>query len=65
MALNFLWTKLIGGRLNYHLQLFGSSLQAIIFNLFLEKKTAVLFPSTALFKSQLSNATEGDVLSAA
>lgn len=39
MALNFLWAKLIGGRLNYHIQLFNSSLQqlSIILNLFLEK----------------------------
>lgn len=37
MVFNFLWTKLIGRRLNYHLQLFGNFLQAIISNLFLEK----------------------------
>lgn len=42
MALRFLWTKLIVGRLNYHLQLFGSSLQAIIFNLFLEKNHSLV-----------------------
>lgn len=37
MGLNFLWMELTGGGLSFHLQLFGSFLQAIISNLFLEK----------------------------
>lgn len=40
MVLNFLWSKLTGARLNCHLQLFGSFLQAIISKLFLEKTSS-------------------------